>query len=61
MSWLLYLPTRELADALQAQSTEPTNAIVEVSGNWDTARLIQDSAFSLQPAALPAAEERAYG
>jgi hypothetical protein len=61
MSWLLYLPTRELADALQAQSTEPTKAIVEVSGNWDTAPLIQDPAFPLQPAALPAAEEPAYG
>jgi hypothetical protein len=61
MSWLLYLPTRELADALQAQSTEPTNAVVEVSGNWDTAPLIPDPAFSLQPTTRPAAEEPAYG
>lgn len=61
MSWLLYLPTRELADALKAQSTEPTNAIVKVSGNWDAVGLTEHHAFPLQPAALPAAEEPAYG
>jgi hypothetical protein len=61
MSWLLYLPTRELADALQAHSTESTNAIVEVSGNWDTARLPHDDAFSLQPTALQSMQEPAYG
>lgn len=61
MSWLLYLPTRELADALLAQGTERTNAVVEVSGNWDSALLIPDPALSLQPAALPATEEPAFG
>jgi len=61
MSWLLYLPTRELADALQAHGTELTNAVVEVSGNWDSALIIPDPALSLQPAALPAAEEPAFG
>ncbi len=61
MSWLLYLPTRELAEALTAQGTEPTKAIVEVSGNWETAALAQDHTFPLQPAAPPAVKETAYG
>ncbi len=61
MSWLLYLPTRELADALKAHGTEPTKAIVEVSGNWDAAHLREDSEFSIQPLTSPAVKERAYG
>lgn len=61
MSWLLYLPTRELADALQASRNEPTNAVLEVSGNWDTARLPQTDTFPLQPIAPQPVEERAYG
>lgn len=51
MSWLLYLPTRELADALQSINPTPTNAVVAVSGNWDTPSIIDES--PLQPVEIP--------
>jgi hypothetical protein len=60
MSWLLYLPTRELADAVLAPNAEPTNAVVEVSDNWQSLRYASEHTFPLQPAAS-AAEEPAYG
>jgi len=59
MSWLLYLPTRELADALQTQHTENTNVVIDVSGNWDAPACLRTSA-PLQPVALHG-EEPAYG
>jgi hypothetical protein len=61
MSWLLYLPTRELADAMLMSDREPLRAIVEVSGNWDTARVAQDGSFPLQPVSLHPAKEDAIG
>ncbi|MCX7321649.1 MAG: hypothetical protein NT113_19940 [Hyphomicrobiales bacterium] len=60
MPWLLYLPTRELADAVLAPNAGTTNAVVEVSGNWEEMRHDDDYSFPLQPVAA-AVEEPVYG